>query len=171
MKQKRSARMRTRAKQKHVASDRARRENAKAHSFHPISFSTLPTHAPPALSEHRLNVSGIQRCRAYLNTSEPDHGSTLQDRLLSSRSASCPDFLWYQHPHLLLFQPFAFSSISACIVSADASNNISTPGRAPMLKRYAPSARFRRCTGQHWKISLRIPHGLVMIYGFVFMDN
>ena len=85
--------MRTRAKQKHVASDRARRPNVPRHIlFHPISFSTLPAHAPPALSEHRLNVSGIQRCRAYLKMSEPDHRSTLQDRLLSSQSAPCPDF-------------------------------------------------------------------------------
>ena len=45
---------------------------------------------------------------AMMSAMMTDHGSTLQDRLLSSRSASCPDFLWYRHPHLLLFQPFAF---------------------------------------------------------------
>ena len=45
MKQKRSARMRTRAKQKHVASDRARRENVPRH----ILFMLIPTYGEVSL--------------------------------------------------------------------------------------------------------------------------
>ena len=57
---KRSARMRTRAKQKHVASDRARRENVPRHIlFHAVKFIIHPVLCKISNSENTVCKSEL----------------------------------------------------------------------------------------------------------------